>query len=448
MATRQWVVTTSGTDDFNNPANWAFGIVPGAADIAQFNTTVIDTVTGNATIAEILVTAGTVELTGSYTITGAQPTEISVSTVGFDSLVIEQGASVEGKQAVSLSGLGATLEVAGTLVAGSLSVGSGNLFLDAGSVFDVAGPITLADQGLLRAQPAANASAGAPVAIANAIQTAGADLLESYGKQELDLNGVISGAGLVDFITDEQADTVAVNGNNTYTGGTTIGFPNLTVEAGNANAFGTGKLTITVGELLATTTETIGNQLAMTPAFTIGAATGQTLTIGTGAWTLTPNAGAAITFGATGQNGTVIFKNSVSATINAGAYAVNVAAGTLKAGDLQGVSVLVDQATSVSVQAGATLDAAGFGVFTLKGLSGGGRITDSGAANTLTLASTVGSPGFSGMIDGAYAVSVTGGALLSGNSTYTGGTTIAAGGALTLGAGGTTGSVTGGIIDN
>src|SRR5215472_10753501 len=177
MATRQWVVTTSGTDDFNNPANWAFGIVPGAADIAQFNGGAIDTVTGNATIAEILVTAGTVDLTGSYTVTGAQPTEISVSTTGFDSLVIEQGASVEGNQAVSLSGLGAFLEIAGTLVASSVSVGSGNLLIDGGSVFDVAGPITLADQGLLRAQTAANSSAGAPVAIASAIQT-GAPALE------------------------------------------------------------------------------------------------------------------------------------------------------------------------------------------------------------------------------------------------------------------------------
>ena len=85
MATRQWVVTTNGTDDFNNPANWAFGILPDAVDIAQFNTAVTDTVTGNATIAEILVTQGNINLTGSYTITGAQPTEISISTASFDS---------------------------------------------------------------------------------------------------------------------------------------------------------------------------------------------------------------------------------------------------------------------------------------------------------------------------------------------------------------------------
>src|SRR5215469_3308043 len=329
MATRQWVVTTSGTDDFNNPANWAFGIVPGAADIAQFNTTVIDTVTGNATIAEILVTQGNINLTGSYTITGAQPTEISISTAGFDTLVIEQGASVEGNQAVSLSGQGATLAVAGTLVAGSLSVGSGNLFLDAGSVFDVAGPITLADQGLLRAQPAPNSSAGAPVAIANAIQTAGTDYLESYGKQELDLNGVISGAGLVEFVGDGQADIVAVNGNNTYTGGTLIAVPNLTVKMGNANAFGTGKLTITGGELLATTTETLTNPLAMTPAFTIAAAHGQTLTI-FDSWSFSPNAGQAVTFGAPGQDGNVQLKINGAAAINPGAYTVNVQAGTLQ----------------------------------------------------------------------------------------------------------------------
>jgi autotransporter-associated beta strand protein len=445
MATRQWAVTANGTFDFNNVANWQFGIVPDTIDIAQFNTGVTDTVTGNATIAEIQVTQGNIDLTGSYTITGAQPTEISVSTAGFDSLVIEQGASVVGNQAVSLSGQGATLEVAGTLVASSVSVGAGNLYIDTGSVFDVAGPITFADQGLLRGQPAANSSPGAPVAIASAIQTAGTNYLESYGKQELDLNGVISGSGLVEFVGDGQADTVAVNGNNTYTGGTLIAIPNLTVKAGNANAFGTGKLTITAGELLATTTETITNQLAMTPAFTIAAAHGQTLTL-FDSWTFSPNASQAVTFGAAGQDGTVQLKINGVATINPGAYTVNVQAGTLQAAD-GGVSFLVDGAANVSVQAGASLDAAGFGGFALKGLSGGGLITNSGGANTLILASTSGT-GFSGVINGAYSLDVTGAVTLTGINTYIGGTTIASGGALTLGNGGSTGSVPGSIADN
>jgi hypothetical protein len=37
MATKQWAVTTSGTFDFNDPANWQFGTVPGIFDTAQFN---------------------------------------------------------------------------------------------------------------------------------------------------------------------------------------------------------------------------------------------------------------------------------------------------------------------------------------------------------------------------------------------------------------------------
>jgi len=47
---KQWAVTTNGTFDFNDPANWQFGIVPGILDAAAFNTNVNDTVTGNATI--------------------------------------------------------------------------------------------------------------------------------------------------------------------------------------------------------------------------------------------------------------------------------------------------------------------------------------------------------------------------------------------------------------
>ena len=40
MATIKWAVTTItniGGFDFNDPANWQFGIVPGPFDIAQFD---------------------------------------------------------------------------------------------------------------------------------------------------------------------------------------------------------------------------------------------------------------------------------------------------------------------------------------------------------------------------------------------------------------------------
>ena len=74
---KQWAVTTNGTFDFNDPANWQFGTVPGVLDTAQFNTNVIDTVTGSATLAELLITQGLITLTGSYAMSGAQPTGLT-----------------------------------------------------------------------------------------------------------------------------------------------------------------------------------------------------------------------------------------------------------------------------------------------------------------------------------------------------------------------------------
>ena len=80
MATIKWAVTTEGTFDFNDPSNWQFGTVPGAFDIAQFDQPVFNTVTGNATVAELLITQGSIDLTGSYTMSGAQPTELAISS--------------------------------------------------------------------------------------------------------------------------------------------------------------------------------------------------------------------------------------------------------------------------------------------------------------------------------------------------------------------------------
>src|SRR5689334_12398222 len=117
MTTRQWLVTTNGAYDFNNPADWQFGLVPSAIDIAQFSTGVVDTITGNATIAGIVAGSGNFALAGTSAISGTQPTELTVN----GSLTILPGASIIGNQAVSVNGP-AFLVVQGTLVAGSLSI--------------------------------------------------------------------------------------------------------------------------------------------------------------------------------------------------------------------------------------------------------------------------------------------------------------------------------------
>src|SRR6476660_1597559 len=107
---KQWAVTTNGTFDFNDPNNWQFATVPGVLDTAQFNTNVTDTVTGNATLAELLITQGLITLTGSYTMSGTQPTELAIANA---SLFIGAGASIAGTGNISVNA--GFLTVRGTL---------------------------------------------------------------------------------------------------------------------------------------------------------------------------------------------------------------------------------------------------------------------------------------------------------------------------------------------
>jgi autotransporter-associated beta strand protein len=149
-------------------------------------------------------------------------------------------------------------------------------------------------------------------------------------------------------------------------------------------------------------------------------------------------------FGTPGQDGTILWATPVGSHVNGGGvFAVAVQAGTLRAAD-GSFGLLFAYAGRTTVQTGATVDSAGFGLG-LNDLEGGGRVTNSGGATTLQ----VNGGSFGGVIDGPLALNVSGGALtLSGNNAYTGGTTITGGATLTLGAGGATGSVPGAITDN
>jgi autotransporter-associated beta strand protein len=228
-----------------------------------------------------------------------------------------------------------------------------------------------------------------------------------------------------------------------YTGGTLISAGTLIVN--DPTALGSGGLTITGGELAAGLTETISNQLTMSGNFTIAAAHGQTLTTSTThPWTLN-GSGQTVTFGALGQDGTVLWSTPGGSLVTpfGGAYTVLVRAGTLRAND-SSFGVLTQFAQQTIIRPAGTLDLAGVSAV-VTGLAGGGHVMDSGAAALLQ----VNGGNFSGVIGGPLSLQVTNGSLtLSGNNTYTGTTTINSGTNLTLGAGGTTGSVPGAIADN
>ncbi|HEY1862991.1 MAG TPA: hypothetical protein VGG77_04715 [Roseiarcus sp.] len=210
---------------------------------------------------------------------------------------------------------------------------------------------------------------------------------------------------------------------------------------GNAGALGAGAVSVTGGELLATASETLSNQLTFSGTSTIAAAHGTTLNENSTGYTIDGNT--TLNIGSLGQDGTILWStNSASSILMPTTDSVEVQGGTLEAAD-GNLSLLLGGAKRTTVATGGTIDVAGFST-TISDLIGGGAITDSGAPATLTLAAA----NFSGAISGPLSLVADGAIILSGANTYTGITTIDAGDSLQLGLGGAAGSIAGGAISD
>ena len=247
----------------------------------------------------------------------------------------------------------------------------------------------------------------------------------------------ISGSGSV---TQSGTGTLTLSGANTYGGGTRVNSGTLQVAA--ANALGSGGLTMAGGKLAATSTMNLSNgvSFAAGTASTVAAATNRTLTLG-GALNLGANATA--TFGSATETG-VVNVASNSATVDSSA-AVVVAGGTLRVGSGTLMSGVLGNIASTTVNGGATLDLNGQNV-SIRNIQGAGTLqTGFKSAQATTITSGL----FGGAIAGAGKLvkSGAGTLTLTGTNTYGGGTTIDAG-TLQVGNGGTTGSISGDIVDN
>src|SRR5262249_13682244 len=155
----------------------------------------------------------------------------------------------------------------------------------------------------------------------------------------------------------------------------------------------------------------------------IAAAHGTTLTLdGSTGWNL--NSSVALHFGATGQDGTVVWFSPSGST--GGANAVDVDAGTLQAGDANLGALLNGGSTLTSIRAGPAIELAGFST-TISDRAGNGSITDSGAAAPLTLGFGV---SYAGSITGPLSLTIAGPVSLIRTNTYTGSTTINSGAAV------------------
>ena len=307
-----------------------------------------------------LDSTGNVTLANNVGVTGA------LNVLGSNALTL--AGIVSGTGAITKSG-SANLTLTGN------NTNSGTTTLNGGTLF--VGSNTALGTGALNAAAGTTLDATTAVTLANAVALAGG--LTIGGTQAQGLSGVISGAG--NLIKGGTAN-LALNGNNTFSGGTALN--NGTLIVGSNTALGTGALTTATGTTLdASTAVALNNSVALGGNLNIGGSANLTLGgIVSGSGGLTKNGAANLTL-----NGANTFSGST--TLNAGTLTVgNTAA--LGSGALTVASAATLDSNSLvgldnNVALNGNLAIGGSNGMFLGGvLSGAGQLIKNGTAN-LTL---------------------------------------------------------------
>jgi autotransporter-associated beta strand protein len=258
--------------------------------------------------------------------------------------------------------------------------------------------------------------------------------------------GSISGAGSVNQIG---TGTTILTGNNTYTGGTTISAG--TLQLGNGGTTGSITGNVIDNSVLAfdrNDSVTFGGVISGTGSVN-QTGTGTTILIANNSYTggTTISAGT-LQLGNGGTTGSI-----VGNVLDNGVLSVDRSDSVTFAGSISGAGSVNQTGTGTTIltgnntYTGSTTISAG----TLQLGNGGttGSIIGNVLDNSVLTFDRSDSATFAGSISGAGSVNQTGTGttILTGNNAYTGGTTIRAG-TLQLGNGGTTGSITGNVLDN
>ena len=231
---------------------------------------------------------------------------------------------------------------------------------------------------------------------------------------------------------------LTLSGTNTYSGNTTVSGGTLTL--GNVNAISNSTISMNGGAL--------GFGVAGTQTYRLGGLSGS----GSLA-----NSGNTLSVGGNGQS--TMFSGSLSGSgglVKLGGGTLRLSGANTYSGDTRissGVLNLVD----LDAVSGSTLDMnasdtgsvsfSGYGVYNIAGLKGSRNLDNGG--NTLSVGANGQSTTYSGAIAGFGGFEKVGAGTLvfTGNNSYYGTTTIS-GGALEIGAGGLSGSLTGDVVNN
>src|SRR6185437_1506771 len=288
----------------------------------------------------------------------------SIDAAGFDTSI----KNLTGAGAVTDSGGAATLTLGAANFSGAIS-----------------GPLSLVANGAVVLSGADTSTGTTTIISGHSLQlgvggstgSIGGEAISDDGTLSIEhnnavtLTNAISGSGTV-----EQFGTgvTSINTANAYSGGTTITAGTLAI--GNGSALGSGTVSLSGGELLGTANETVANQLAFSGTSTIAAAHGTTLNENAPNYSI--NSNTTLNFGSVGEDGTVLWHTGSGSSIGFPFPGVHVQSGTLKGGDAS-FSFILNNNSQTTVDAGASVDAAGFDT-SIKNLTGAGAVTDSGGA--------------------------------------------------------------------
>jgi outer membrane autotransporter protein len=296
---------------------------------------------------------------------------------------------------------GATYVQGGTLRAGAANALSANsaFVVDGGGVLDLNG----------FGQTIGSLAGAGAVTLSNAQLVAGGDNSDTV------FSGTISGGS--GSLVKAGTGTMWLSGSNTYGGGTIVDAGVLGIQ--NTAALGAGAVTVNNGRLRVDADGILSNDLRFTGTGAgLSAMAGRSIRL-TGDIDLA--SGGAVTFGSATDTGTIVV-DAANATA-AASSAVRVAGGTLQAaGGNNRLSTLTSGASTVQVDAGATLDFNG-NAGSVRHLTGAGVLRNDGA----TIEVLAGD--FGGDITGTAGLfkSGTGTLVLSGASAYSGSTSVAQG---------------------
>jgi fibronectin-binding autotransporter adhesin len=453
-------LTLNGTDtiDTQSTAMALSGSLGGTGGLAKIGTGALKVSGANTYSGETTVTAGTLQAGASNTFSAA-----SAFTVGAGAFLDVNGfnqtiGSLAGAGTVTNNGAGAATLTAGgdntsTTFSGTLQNGRSAL----GLAKTGTGTLTLSGVNTYRGGTTVN---GGTLAVSS-----DNNLGDGSG-------GLAFGGGTLQFLSgftsnravtlNSGGGTFDTNGNNAAWGGTIGGVGSLT-------KIGTGKLTLSGSNTYTGGTIINAGTLAVSADNNLGNASGgisfnggmlqfngsffsnRAITLKAGGGTFDTNGnGPLLTGSISGPGGLTKVGIGDLSLAGASTYSgpTNVLLGTLAAG----ATSVFSPASAFTVVSGGALNLNGFNQ-SIGSLAGDGLVGNAGPGPaTLTTGGNNSSTTFSGVIfDAPGAMSLTkagtGTMILSGDNSYTGGTTISAG-TLQLGDGGTSGSIVGNVANN